>query len=105
MTYPIEMRRHILETKEKEKLSIRKTAKRFNVGKKTIDRWLVEIEPKTTRNKPCSKIDMDALKKDVEDRPDDYQYERAERFGVSQSAIFAALKRLGMSRKKNTKAS
>ena len=45
---------------------------------------------------------MDALKHDVEKRPDDYQWERALRFGVHQSTIYYALKRLGISYKKNT---
>ena len=44
---------------------------------------------------------MEALSKDVKDNPDHYQYERAKTFGVSQSAIFYALKRLNISNKKN----
>ena len=44
---------------------------------------------------------MVALAKDVADNPDHYQYERANTFGVSQSAIFYALKRLQISYKKN----
>ncbi len=45
---------------------------------------------------------MKALEKDVKDNPDHYQYERAKKFGVSQSAIFYALKRLNISNKKNS---
>lgn len=103
MTHSLDMRKHILATREKEQLSIQETAKRFNVGAQSIFRWLKNIEPKTTRNKPCPKIDMEKLKQDVIDRPDDYQHERAKRFGVSQNAIFKGLKRLGISRKKNVK--
>lgn len=44
---------------------------------------------------------MEALSKDVKDNPEAYQYERAKKFGVSQSAIFYALKRLKISNKKN----
>lgn len=40
------------------------------------------------------KIDMEALKKDVKAYPEDYQWERARRFGVSRSGIDWALKRL-----------
>ena len=43
---------------------------------------------------------MEALKQDVETYPDAYQYERAQRLGVSQRGIGYALKRLAMSRKK-----
>ena len=44
---------------------------------------------------------MEALRKDVEQHPDHYQYERAGKFGVGQSAIFYAPKRFGISCKKN----
>ena len=44
---------------------------------------------------------MEALRKDVEENPDHYQYERAKKFGVAQSTIFYALKRLAISTKKN----
>ena len=44
---------------------------------------------------------MEALKRDVEEYPDAYHYERAQRLGVSQRGIGYALKRLGISRKKN----
>ena len=37
---------------------------------------------------------MNALREDVILYPDAYQYERAERFGVSQKAIDYALRRL-----------
>ena len=36
----------------------------------------------------------------IDERPDDYQWERAERFGVVQSAIHNALKRLKITYKK-----
>lgn len=39
-------------------------------------------------------------RKDVEEHPDDYQWERAKRFKVSQSGINTALKRLRISNKK-----
>ncbi|MEQ1962743.1 IS630 transposase-related protein, partial [Xenorhabdus khoisanae] len=37
----------------------------------------------------------------VKNFPDDYQWERAKRLGVSQSAIHYALKRLRLTHKKN----
>ncbi len=65
----------------------------------------MRVEPKKTRNKPATKIDMKALEEDVKTYPDAYQYERAARLGVSQRAIGNALKRLGISYKKNAQAS
>ncbi|WP_072577700.1 IS630 transposase-related protein [Suttonella ornithocola] len=52
-----------------------------------------------TERKP-SKIDDEALLKDIEQYPDDYQWERARRFNCSQSAICYALKRLKITHKK-----
>ena len=70
----------------------------FSVGQKNL-------EPCQTRNKPATKIDMEALTRDVELHPDAYQYERVQRLNVSESCVQAALKRLNISYKKNTKAS
>ena len=105
MSYDIKFRRQVLKIREKEGLSFSKVAHRFGVSKQTIYNWSKRIEEKKTRNKPAQKIDMDALKKDIERDPDAYQYERAARFGVTQMAIWAALKRLKVSYKKNSQAS
>jgi len=59
------------------------------------------MEPKVKRNKPATKADMRALAEDVEKYPDLYQHERAKKFGVGQSTIFYALRRLKISYKKN----
>ena len=66
-------------------------------------RWAKNIELKTMRNKPATKIDMEALKKDVEAYPDAYQYERAQRLNVSKTGIGYALKRLGVTYVKKPK--
>lgn len=102
MTYSLDFRRRILKIKEKQGLSFSETSKRFDVPMRTLFRWKRRIEPKTKRNKPATKINMEALRKDVQEYPDMYQYERAEKFGVTQGAIWFALKRLGISYKKNS---
>lgn len=84
MTYSIDFRKKVLEIKEKERLTQEETAKRFQIGKTTLIRWHKKIEPQKRRNKPVTKINMDALKKDIEGYPDAYQYERAARLNVSQ---------------------
>ena len=43
---------------------------------------------------------MEKLAQDVKDNPDDYQYERAAKFGVSQSCIKYGLERLNIRYKK-----
>ena len=103
--YSLDFRTHVLRIGKEEGLSIRKLATRFGIGSRTIVRWKNRISPKTRRNKPATKIDMAALKKDVEDSPDAYLYERAKRLGVSSSGIYSALKRLGVTYKKNAQSS
>ena len=92
----------VLKVREKEGLSIKEVAERFCVGVASVMRWLNRIEPKTKRNKPATKIDMERLKRDVEQYPDAYQVERAGRLGVSKAGIGHALKRMGISYKKNS---
>jgi transposase len=105
MTYSRDFRSKVINTREKENLSMAKVAKRFGVSLKSVLRWSKNIESITKRNKPATKIDMEALKQDVERYPDAYQFERAERLGVSDGCIFHALKRLGITYKKNSKSS
>lgn len=101
MTYSIDFRRQALLIKEQEQLSFEAIAERFGVAKSSVFRWSKQLEAQRTRPKPATKVDMEALKQEVETYPDAYQYERAERLGVSRRGIGYALKRLGISRKKN----
>jgi transposase len=105
MTYSPDFREKVLSIKEQEGLTQAEAAVRFGVGVASITRWNKCIEPQRTRTKPATKIDMEALEQDVKTNPDAYQYERAARLGVSQRAIGYALKRLGVSYKKNAVAS
>ncbi len=102
MTYSIDFRKKVLAIKAQENLSFEAVARRFGVGKNTVFCWTKQLEPCQHRNKPATKINMEALAQDLELYPDAYQYERAERLGVSQSGIQLALQRLKHSRKKNT---
>lgn len=101
MAYSLDFRKRVFAIKRKEELTFSEMSKRFDVPQRTLFRWQQRLEPKTTRNKPATKIDMDALKKDVEENPDRFQYERAKDFGVTQGAIWFALKRLKITYKKN----
>jgi transposase len=105
MTYSLDFRKKVLKIRAEESLSIEAVALRFGVGKASVMRWLVALEPKKQRNKPATKIDMALLAKDVASYPDSFQYERAQRFGVSASGIRLALMRLKISYKKNLESS
>ena len=105
MAYSLDFRKRVFLIKDKEGLSFEETSKRFGVNIRTLFRWQNRLEPKTTRNKPATKIDMEALRLDVERNPDRFHYERAEDYGVTAWAIAVALRRLKISRKKNATAS
>jgi len=100
MSYSIDFRRKALAIKKQENLTYQETATRFGVGIASLIRWNARLEPQLTRHKPASKIHQEALLEDVKTYPDAYQYERAERLGVSRSGIGDALKRLRISCKK-----
>lgn len=105
MTYSIDFRKKVLKIKDKEGLSLQATAKRFGISKTALFSWTQNIEPKTTRYRKPTKIDMEVLRKDIELYPDSFCYERAQRLGVSSTGIRDAQYRLGVTYKKNSKTS
>ena len=102
--YSLDYRQRVFEIKDSERLTYEETSKRFKVSMRTLFNWRREIKPKLKRNKPASKIDMEALKQHVCDYPDHYYHERANEFRVTTSTMFYALKRLGVSYIKNAEA-
>lgn len=102
MLHGIALRKHIMKIKAEENLTFEETAKRFGVSTRSLFRWQQRIEPKLKRNKAPTKIDEARLRRHVEEHPDAYLRERAALFGVNESAIRKAFKRMGISRKKNT---
>ena len=105
MTYPLKFCEKVFATKDKVELTFTETSQRFDIPIRTLFRWQQKIAPCLTRDKPATKIDMDALAQHVDDYPDAYLHERAAVFGVTFQAIHCALKRLGISYKKNATAS
>lgn len=102
MTYSLDFRRKVLLIRRKEGLTMEGVAKRFGIGKMSVLRWTKRLMAKKGRNKPSLKIDREALRKDVEAYPDAYHYERAKRLKASPTGIRDALKRLGITFKKNS---
>ena len=103
--YSVHTRRKILGIKKKEGLTFVEAGERFGMSPNTIFKWTKRIERKRRWEKGAIKIDMEALKEDVKENPDLYQYERAKKFKVSQNFICKGLKRLGVSYKKNIETS
>ncbi len=103
--YTLDFRKQVFKVKEKNNYTFQETSSHFGITTRTLFRWSNRLEPKLKRDKPATKVDMKLLEKDVKKNPDSYQYERAELLGVTQSTIYYALKRLGISVKKNTNSS
>lgn len=103
MHYEMSFRKKVLRVLEEEGLSIRSAAKRFGISPNTVYLWRKRVSRKPRKVK-AYKLDMDALQEDVVSHPDSYNSERARRLGVSISCIYYALKRLGVSYKKNSEA-
>jgi transposase len=105
MTYSIDFRRKVLQIRKAKGLSIIKTSELFKISPTSIVKWNKTIMPKAGRNKPATKIDMEALAKDVKENPDSYHYERAARLEVGTRTVGDALKRLQVTYKKNVESS
>ena len=100
MTYSTDFRKKVLSIKQQDPLTDLETSERFGVSQASVIRWSKNIEPKWTRNKPTVKLNWEALAQDVQEHPDSFQYERAQRFGVSRPSIAYALNQLKILRKK-----
>ena len=83
MSYDIKFRCQVLKIRDLEKLSLAKVAKRFGINKQTVYNWTRRLDEKKNRTKAATKIDMSLLEKDVEEHPDSYQYERAQRLNAA----------------------
>ncbi len=79
-------------------------SKIFGVTVPTLGNWLSrqrqqDLAPKINGSKP-SKIDSEKLKKYIEEHPDSYLREIAEKFNSTLQAVFYACKRLKITLKK-----
>jgi len=77
----------------------------FNLGANTITRWKkLREETGSLGNRELKrswrKIDPEKLKKDVKEKPDDFDEERAERFKCSRTGIQSARYKHKITRKK-----
>ena len=103
MAYSKDYRQMILD-KLDEGYSYRELAEEYQISTTTIQRWKKNIERKAYVY-TVYKVDSDRLKADVELYPDAYQIVRARRLNCSQRSISRALKRLGITQKKDTASS
>lgn len=104
MTYSLDFRKQVLKSLD-DGITFAQAVDFYNISPTTIQKWKKRIHSKTTRQVKPHKITDERLLKDVKDYPDSYHYERARRLKCSKSGICEALKRLGISQKKDTRAS
>ena len=105
MRYSSDFRKRVLDFIEAGG-SKSEASRRFTVSRPTIDNWLASTDPFAyERPGPrCPRhLDPDLLKAHVADFPDQTLAERASHFDVSTFCIWYGLKRLGCTRKKNSR--
>jgi transposase len=100
MAYGIDYRRRVISF-VKEGGSKLQAARLFKVHPDTIYEWLkrgddLSPRPATTRKR---KLDKAALQRDVKERPDALLKERAAKYGVHESSISRALRKLKIVKK------
>lgn len=107
MSYSNDLRRLAMQYVQVDKRSLTDTCHHLRISLTTLKTWLrlneqgilYTIKPRSHKGR---KIDDKALMAYVSKHPDSYLAEIACVFNVSKSGIHAALKRLGISYKKNT---
>jgi putative transposase len=102
MSYSKDYKKRAVEYK-REGHTVSETREAFRMAESTLHQWEKEYDagfpekPKRTCEK---KINKEALRRAVEECPDSELSELAEPFGCTPQAIFYALKRMGITRKK-----
>lgn len=105
MTYYLDLRKKVVDYVQKGG-RIAQAIKLFGVSRKSIERWLSQLETTGHMNKKAyirtkHKIDREALKLNVSDAPDAYLKDRAETLNVSVSGVWRALQTMKITRKKS----
>jgi transposase len=105
MRYSIDVRKKVMNYLDKGH-TIKETSEVFDVGTTTIKRWKrLRAESGSlehrTHKRTCSKICPDRLVAYISEHPDSFLIEIAAIFNCTPQAVFYALKRLGITRKKN----
>jgi transposase len=104
MAYSEDFRKAAVEYKDKGH-TFEELKEAYGITNKTYDDWKKlyketgSYAKRKVVRKP-KKIDLDRLRKAVEEKPDAYLYELAELFKCSEQAVFYALKKIKITYKK-----
>ena len=101
MPYSLDLRTRVVAFVENGG-GITRASKLFQVSRTSIYRWFNRTDLQAIKVQHRQrKLDWLALEKDVAENPDLRLSDRAKKFGVQPSAIFYALKKIKIKRKKN----
>ena len=94
-----------LAVKYRQRHSIKETCQTFEISTTALNNWVKRHKQTgNLANKPLNrkhkKIEPEKLLKDVQEHPDDFNYERAQRFGCSAEVIRLSMKKLKITQKK-----
>ena len=102
MPYSLYLRRKVINFVENGGM-ITEGSHTFGIGRASIYRQLSRQKLEITKVKSHRiKLDWKGLEKDVKQNPESKLADRAKKIGVNQPAIFYALKRMKITRKKTT---
>jgi len=102
MAYDLDLRQKVIDYIENGG-RVTKAAQVFGIGRASIYRWLSRKELEATKVKYRQRsLDRKELLKDIQENPETRLKQRAEKFGVSTTAIFKAIKKMKITRKKRT---
>ena len=100
--YSIDYKKRAVEYKQ-EGHTFKELKEVFKIPNQTYYRWAEELKNSFEKPEPAKrsrKINLEELKRAVEEKPDAYLKELAKPFGVTEQAIFYALKELDITFKK-----
>lgn len=90
MAYDLDLRQKVIDYIENGG-RVSKAAQVFGIGRASIYRWLERKELAATKVKYRQRsLDIRELSKDIQENPEARLKQRAEKFGVSTTAIFKA---------------
>jgi len=105
MAYDIKLREKVITYLSKGH-TVREAQEVFEIGSTTIKRWKKQLREtgtleKRPLNRKPTKLCPVRLRAYINENPDSYLHEIAKAFNCTQPAVFYALKRMGITRKKN----
>ena len=102
MSYSLDLRERAVEAVREGEGTQEEIAKRFKISVSSLKRWLKREHLEADKPGPLApRLDLEALKKVLQDKPDAYLDEVAQLLNTSSSTVSYNLLKLGIRRKKN----